>query len=184
VVNDLRISPDGRYAAVTHLIGRYYHPASQVERGWINTNALTLIDLRTMSVMETVLLDAADRGAANPWGLAWTDDGRSLVVAHSGLHEVSLIDFPGMVEKLNRPRGGPAAKSATAAKAAPAYADEIPAEVSRDLTFLATLRRPRGGVAATRAPTRDDAGAFRRISVPQCPPLFSGLAELRELPPR
>jgi cytochrome c peroxidase len=34
-----------------------------------------------------------------------------------------------------------AAKAATSAKSAPAYADEIPAEVSRDLTFLATLRR-------------------------------------------
>jgi DNA-binding beta-propeller fold protein YncE len=141
VVNDLRISPDGRYAAVTHLIGRYYQPTSQVERGWINTNALTLLDVPTMSVVETVLLDAVDRGAANPWGLAWTGDGRSLVVAHSGLHEVSVIDFPGVVEKIKRPRGVAAAKAATPAKSAPAYADEIPAEVSRDLTFLATLRR-------------------------------------------
>lgn len=136
IVNDLRVSPDGQYAVATHLIGRYYHPATQVERGWINTNALTLIDLASLQVVDTVLLDAPDRGAANPWGLAWTPDGRHLVVAHSGLHEVSVIDFPGLIEKLTRP----ATPAAASAKSKPAPLPAPAVERSRDLTFLATLR--------------------------------------------
>lgn len=122
-LNDLRISPDGRFAAVTHLIGRYHQVTSQVERGWINTNAVTLIALPSLTVVNTVLLDAPDRGAANPWGLAWSASGRELVIAHSGVHEVSVIDFPGLLDRLTRQTG------------------EAAAEVSRDLTFLATLRR-------------------------------------------
>jgi DNA-binding beta-propeller fold protein YncE len=137
VINDLRVSPDGRYAVATHLIGRYYQPATQVERGWINTNALTLIDLTSWRVVDTVLLDAPDRGAANPWGLAWTPDGRHLVVAHSGLHEVSVIDFPTLVDRLNRP----AAPAAPAGKNQPPPPPAPVVERSRDLTFLATMRR-------------------------------------------
>lgn len=145
IVNDLRVSPDGRYAVATHLIARYYHPATQVERGWINTNALTLIDLKALAVVETILLDAPDRGAANPWGLAWTPDGRHLTVAHSGLHEVSVIDFPGLLEKLSRPAAAATAatkeKPGSTGKSKPAPAPAVEVELSRDLAFLATLRR-------------------------------------------
>jgi DNA-binding beta-propeller fold protein YncE len=137
VINDLRVSPDGRYAIATHLIGRYYQPATQVERGWINTNALTLIDLLSWRIVDTVLLDAPDRGAANPWGACWTPDGQQLVVAHAGLHEVSVIDFPRLLEKLTRP-AVPAAPSGKT-KSVPPSAPTV--ERSRDLTFLATLRR-------------------------------------------
>jgi len=35
------VSPDGRYAYVTHILGRYQMPTTQLERGWMNTNAGT-----------------------------------------------------------------------------------------------------------------------------------------------
>src|SRR5262249_17321602 len=99
-LHEIRISPDGRYAGITHVIGRFYLPASQLGRGWMNTNALTLVDLKSLEIAHTVLLDRIARGAANPWGLGWTPDGKTLVVAHSGTHEVSLIDFPALLAKL------------------------------------------------------------------------------------
>ena len=33
----------------------------------MNTNAATIIDLARMAILNTVLLDNIDRGAANPW---------------------------------------------------------------------------------------------------------------------
>ena len=43
-------------------------PTSQVERGWMNANGLSLIDMTSMKVLNTVLLDNAESGAANPRG--------------------------------------------------------------------------------------------------------------------
>ena len=38
-LNDVRISPDGKYAVVTHILARFHLPTTQADRGWINTNA-------------------------------------------------------------------------------------------------------------------------------------------------
>lgn len=100
VLRDIRLSPDGRYAAVSHLLARYHLPTTQVERGWINANALSWIDAHSLELIDTVLLDAPERGAANPWGLAWTADGGMLAVAHAGTHEVSLLETAATVRKL------------------------------------------------------------------------------------
>ena len=102
ILNDVAISPDGRYACVTHVLARFQLPTTQVERGWINSNALTLIDLDTLSVINTVLLDNAESGAANPWTCGWSPDGTTLFVTHAGTHEVSLINFSGLLERLAR----------------------------------------------------------------------------------
>ena len=99
-LKDIRISPDGKNAAVTHILARYYHPTTDVFRGWINANALTVIDVASLTIRGTVILDEPDRGAANPWGTAWSADGSKLLVAHAGTHEVSVIDFPAMVVEL------------------------------------------------------------------------------------
>lgn len=91
-VRGVALSPDGRWAYVTHILGRYQSPTTQLERGWMNTNALSLIDVREGRRRATVLLDSVEQGAANPWGVACSGDGRWLAVAHSGSHEISVID--------------------------------------------------------------------------------------------
>jgi len=92
-LNDIRISPDGRYAVVPHIVGRFSRLTSHVTEGWINANALTLIELTEMKVYGTMLLDDNYSGASNPWGVAWSPDNAKLVVTHAGTHEVSVIDF-------------------------------------------------------------------------------------------
>jgi DNA-binding beta-propeller fold protein YncE len=91
---DLRLSPDGRHGAATHLVASFNRAATQVSLGWMNANALTVFDAENHAVVGTVLLDSPRQGAGNPWGLAWSPDGATLVVAHAGTHEVSVIDFP------------------------------------------------------------------------------------------
>ena len=139
-LNDLRISPDGKYAVVTHILARFQRPTIQVERGWINSNATTLIALDRLAVLNTVLLDEPDRGAANPWGVAWSADSRTLVVAHSGSHEVSVIDFPALLTKLAKLTPEPLAANAPYRYGATASA---PSNVPNDLAFLAGLRERR-----------------------------------------
>ncbi len=136
-LNDIKVSPDGKYAVATHILGRYHLPANQVERGWMNANALTVIDLAGMKILNTVLLDDVESGAANPWGVAWSADGGVLVVTHAGTHEISIIDFPALLARLQKlpaaldhPLSGDYGTSA-----------RVQSDVPNDLTFLTGLRR-------------------------------------------
>lgn len=105
----LALSPDGAFAYVTHILGRYQQPTTQLERGWMNTNALSIIDVRGMKLTATVLLDSVDQGAANPWGVACSADGAWVAVSHAGSHEVSLIDRVALHRALATPKGANAA---------------------------------------------------------------------------
>ncbi len=136
-VCDLRVSPDGKYAVLTHILSRYTLPTTQLERGWMNTNAKTLIDLARMEILNTVLLDNLDRGAANPWGIAWSADSATVVVAHAGTHELSVINFPALLAKLARL---PAA-SDKAPSPEDSSASHVQADVPNDLAFLLGVRQ-------------------------------------------
>ncbi|MBM4033512.1 MAG: c-type cytochrome [Planctomycetes bacterium] len=94
------ISPDGKWAYVVHTVSRFQVPTTQLERGWMNTHALSVIDLTADELYATMLLDSIDLGAADPWGLALTGDGKTLWVALSGAHEVARIDVGRLVEML------------------------------------------------------------------------------------
>jgi hypothetical protein len=87
-----------------------------------------------------VLLDEPDRGAANPWGAAWSADNRTLIVAHAGTHEVSVIDFPGVLAKLAKLTPEPLPLNAPFSYGARARA---PADLSGDLSFLVGFRERR-----------------------------------------
>jgi len=96
------ISADGRYAYVTHILARYTLPTTQLERGWVNTNALSVIDVNNKKLVDTVLLDDVDYGAANPWAVACTSDGKYICVTHAGTDELSIIDAAAMMGKITK----------------------------------------------------------------------------------
>jgi len=99
-LRDICVCPDGKYAYVTHILARYELPTTQVDYGWMNANALSVIDVRNRKLIGTVLLDDKYLGAANPWGVACSDDGKWICVTHAGTHELSVIDAAGLLEKL------------------------------------------------------------------------------------
>lgn len=123
-VHGICVSPDGRYAYATHILARYLLPTTQLERGWINTNAVSVVDTRTNTRVNTFLLDDIDRGAANPWGVACSGDGKQLYVVHAGTNELSVIDRDSLHRKLDA-----AASSGTA--------ETVP----NDLAFLVGIRQ-------------------------------------------
>lgn len=130
-VGQVCISPDGKFAYVVSVLARFLVPPTQITRGWINTNALTIVDLSTGQEYATVLLDELDRGAANPFGIVVSPDGMKLYVSHSGCHEITVLDRAKLHEIIEK---------------TPA---EERADLSRDLTFLyrndVTTKYPSGG---------------------------------------
>lgn len=91
-------SPDGRYVFVSHNLGRYEIPTSQLQQGWMNTNAVSVIDASTQTLVGSVVMDEPDRGAGGIWDVAC--DGRYLVTSHSGTHDVSIVDYKSLIAKL------------------------------------------------------------------------------------
>jgi YVTN family beta-propeller protein len=125
-VREVKISPDGKYAYVTHLMARFLVPTTQLERGWISTDALSVISVADKKLIYTILLDDVDMGFPNPWAIQFSDDGKQLMVSSAGNHEVSLIDLPGVIAKIEEE----AKKSDTAAHL----------NAHNNLSFLSGLR--------------------------------------------
>lgn len=91
------ITPDGKYIYVSHNLGRFTVPTSQLQQGWMNTSAFSVIDTEKQEYLGAVLVDESDRGAAGIWGIACNDE--SIFISHSGTHEVSVIDHKALREK-------------------------------------------------------------------------------------
>jgi len=125
------ISADGHFAYLTHTVGRYQSPTKQVDFGWMNVNAFSVIDLSTLHALATVLLDDFELGAANPWGIACSADGNTLAVAHAGTRELSIIDLKAVHGKLSRLAAGETVSNVSTDLAC----------VQNDLEFLKGMRR-------------------------------------------
>ena len=130
-VRGICVSPDGRHAYVVSILARFQLPTTQLERGWINTNAVSVIDTAERKLVNTVLLDDVDNGAANPWAVACTADGKYLCVTLAGTHELSVIDREALHAKLEKVAKGEKVSDASA------KADDVP----NDLAFLVGMRR-------------------------------------------
>jgi sugar lactone lactonase YvrE len=99
-VRGITISPDGRTAYVAHVLGRFHLPTTQLDRGWVNTNVFSIIDLTSGTHTATILLDQATKGAADPWGIAIDPQARRLFITLSGVHQLAVIDLEGLPKML------------------------------------------------------------------------------------
>jgi YVTN family beta-propeller protein len=141
-VHDVCVSPDGKFAYVTHILARYQMPTTQLERGWMNTNAMSIIDLAGKKLVNAVLLDDIDLGAAVPWGIGVTADGKTICVAHASTHEVSVIDAAAMFEKLAKiPVEIKPGETPKPYDDRGSFSSTTQADVPNDLAFLVGLRK-------------------------------------------
>lgn len=92
-VRGVKCSPDGKWAYVLHTFGKTSLPTTQITRGWVITNAVTIIDVAKKSIYTTFILDRMMEGAADPWGLAISADSKTMWVSVSGTHQVLKVDL-------------------------------------------------------------------------------------------
>jgi YVTN family beta-propeller protein len=96
-VTEMAISPDGKYAFVTHIIGMFTVPATKVDGGWINVNNMAIVDIKGKKILNDVTFDEAMQGTGNPWGIACSQDRKILCVAHAGSNELSILDMQQLI---------------------------------------------------------------------------------------
>ena len=129
------ISPDGRYVYITGIIARFPLPTTQVDRGWMNTAGVMIIDITQLDgenngFVNAVLLDDVDKGAANPCGIATSADGKKIYVAVAGTSELIVLDAVELHKKLD-------ARTETEKQEG---RSNFYSEVSDDLAFLVDLK--------------------------------------------
>jgi DNA-binding beta-propeller fold protein YncE len=90
-VRQVQFSPDGKWGYVVHTYGKVMLPTSQVERGWINTNVFSILDISTGLVYATIPFDFVIRGASDPWGISISSDGSRLYATLAGVHELAVV---------------------------------------------------------------------------------------------
>ena len=94
----ISLSSNGEYIIVSHNLGRFQVPTSQLEQGWMNTSAMSIINVTSLGYEGTVLLDEPEYGAAGSWGISCYNG--QMLIAHSGTHDVSVIDEQSFFDKL------------------------------------------------------------------------------------
>jgi len=94
----MAVSSNGEFVLISHNLGRFQVPTTQLEQGWMNTSALSIIKISDLSYEGTILLDEPEHGAAGSWGIDCHDG--IIAVAHSGTHDVSVIDEKKFFTKL------------------------------------------------------------------------------------
>jgi len=137
-IEDVCFSKDGNLLFVTHILSRYFFPTTQLERGWMNTNAVTLLNIPDRKYHTTLLLDDVYLGAANPCGMAISADGDKLFAVASGTNELLAIALPPVLEKIKQ--------------------QSAPADMANNLTFASEhkTRIPLCGKGARYAVMQDD----------------------------
>jgi len=112
----IAVDPRGKFALAVHLVHKSHLPSTQIEQGWVFTNALTWLSLDGPEIVVTVPLDLRTQAFANPEGVAIAPDGLKAFVTHAGADLVSLIDLKvlrDVVNELTSGAGAPGAYQST-----------------------------------------------------------------------
>lgn len=98
LLQDMTLTPDGRYALISCVRGNTLHTASGVSGGWLNANGVLCVDVEKATLVEFFVLDNARLAAGNPWGLACSDDGERLAVAIAGTDEIIFLPLKRLIQ--------------------------------------------------------------------------------------
>lgn len=97
----IAVDPAGKFALAMHLVHKSHLPSTQIEQGWVFTNAISHISLTEPYSVTTFPLDTRTQGFANPESVAISSDGKTAYVSHGGADVVSVIDLTVMFALLH-----------------------------------------------------------------------------------
>ena len=149
LMEGVAFSPTAPIALTTLVRPKNLIPAVQVARGWMVTNGLGVINLKS-EITAQVLLDEVETFYADPCDVAFTPDGRKAYVTHSGADVISVVDVERLTELLNATRPDSSGFSASRNNTQYAIRLENHLGMSREfvLTRIKTAACPKGLVVS------------------------------------
>jgi YVTN family beta-propeller protein len=92
IMETVDVSPSGDLVIATLIRPKNLIPTVQIERGWMMTQGLGIIE-RESGRMVQLLLDEPNAFYADPFGLVISPDGKKAYVSHGGVDKVTAIDL-------------------------------------------------------------------------------------------
>ena len=94
------VSPDGWFAATAVELPKNLIPQTQVYQGWMVTYGFALTETGSRGRTAYLLIDEPNLYFADPYGIAFTPDGRYLYISSSGVNQVTVVDVERVYEIL------------------------------------------------------------------------------------
>jgi len=93
MMENIAFTPDGDLAIMTLIRPKNYIPSIQVERGFMMTHGIGVIEQKPDGRVIQLLLDEPNAYYADPFDIVITPDGKRAFVSHAGVDRISVIDI-------------------------------------------------------------------------------------------
>lgn len=93
IMENVNVTPSGDLAISTLIRPKNLIPAVQIERGWMMTHGIGIVERKDNGRMIQLLLDETNAYFPDPFDIVISPDGLRAYVSHSGVNTVSVIDL-------------------------------------------------------------------------------------------
>lgn len=93
LMENITFTPEGDLAIIPLVRPKNNVPTIQVERGWMMTNGIGIIELKPSGRIVQLLLDEPNAYYADPFDAAITPDGKRGFISNAGVDCISVIDI-------------------------------------------------------------------------------------------
>jgi len=93
MMENIAFTPSGDLAIIPLIRPKNNVPTIQIERGWMMTNGIGIVEQKPAGRTIQLLLDEPNVYYADPFDIAITPDGKKAFVSHAGVDLISVIDL-------------------------------------------------------------------------------------------
>jgi YVTN family beta-propeller protein len=93
MMENVAFTPTGDLAMMTLIRPKNMIPTIQVERGWMMTHGIGIIEQKENGRVIQLLLDEPNAYYSDPFDIVITPDGKKAFVSHSGVNCISVVDI-------------------------------------------------------------------------------------------
>ncbi len=93
MIENVAFTPEGDLAIMTLIRPKNYIPSIQVERGFMMTHGIGIIEQKPEGRIIQLLLDEPNSYYPDPFDIVITPDGRRAFVSHAGVDCISVVDI-------------------------------------------------------------------------------------------
>jgi YVTN family beta-propeller protein len=93
MMENIAFTPSGDLAIIPLIRPKNNVPTIQIERGWMMTNGIGIVEQKPSGRTIQLLLDEPNAYYADPFDIAITPDGEKAFVSHAGVNRISVIDI-------------------------------------------------------------------------------------------
>ena len=93
IMENVAVTPSGDLAISTLIRPKNLIPAIQIERGWMMTHGIGIIERKENGRMIQLLTDQPNAYFPDPYGIVISPDGGRVYISHSGNNTISVLDL-------------------------------------------------------------------------------------------